>query len=199
MSVDANFGLLSSAGSQALSNFYNSSSYNSQTGKYQKNTSILGGITGGFYTTSIFSNATGIYAPQPSGVSELTGAVAGRSSSIYAGAGFGSSLIGNYYNSISSVVVGQQAPTSVFEQRLAYATGHTTTPNIDYTTGNYSNLFSTSSSSSTSSSKSSASTSSTSKSGSSYDVFSTSSNYDYSKATSATSVSGLMSSLSIMG
>ncbi|MCR4880378.1 MAG: hypothetical protein K6A44_00275 [bacterium] len=197
MTVTANFGLLSGTGSQALQSFYASST----------NRKVLNGISGGFCSSRIFSNSSGLGSTaQLASATQLTGSIPGRVSSVYSGAGFGSSLVGNYYNSISSVVVGQQAPTSVFEQRLAYAFGNSNpTASVDYPTGNYSNLFSSSATGSSSSSSTKSSSSSSTKTGTSYDVFSTTSttsttsNYDYSKASTASSVSSLISALSVMG
>ena len=88
---------------------------------------------------------------------ELTGMIDGMSSSFYSKGGFGSSLIGNIYNSINNVALGQGKSVSVFEQRLAYSMGLPGVPQTYYP-NNYSDQFSLDSSSG-------------SKASSSYNVF----------------------------
>ena len=142
MSVNATFGLLSGTGTQALQNFMSNSTYTTAL----NNVSGYNSYTGknhGFNTGSIFSNSVGNETTSSlMSNMQLTGMQPGKSSSIFSQGGFGTSLVGNYYNSINNVALGQGAPTSVFEQRLAYSMGLSEVPQAYYPDGNYSDEFS---------------------------------------------------------
>ena len=149
--------LLSSAGTQALQQFQSATSTNKYTGQTVNNLGILNSIDGGFANTSIFSNNASVTANYGNSSNYLgltshnytaktldAGMLPGGTScswdaKISTFQRNGSSVIGNYYNSISNVALGQDAPTSVFEQRLNLAGIQTNKPGSML--GNFNNYY----------------------------------------------------------
>jgi len=197
--------LLSNAGSLAMNNFYNGSSYNTETKQYQSNLSVLNGISTknsytneytGFNCNSIFNNSSGIQGSGSSCAYNPTFGLSGNdglnrnkpystisttiptSVSQYADGQYGSSLMGNFLTSLQSVALGQYAPTSVFEQRLNYTLPFDQQNKPGSMLGDYSNYFNTDS------------VAKNKNSTTGYNVFGS---YDLKTATSAQTVSRLMS------
>lgn len=169
MSIGYSFGsLLSSSGTQSLTNYQNTYQQNAYTGEYQSYMDVLGGIStadayGNYhgFSSSIFTNSSGIQQQQRS--SSLYGsnnwqsgkdginrrgavdrqwansATIPTSENPYGNGAFGASIIDNYFTSIQSVSMGQYAPTSVFEQRLNYHMSYDQQNKPGSMLGNYSN------------------------------------------------------------
>jgi len=209
-----NFGnLLSGAGTQALNAFQQNAEHQKNLAGISTYNSYTK-ANHGFYGQSIFSNSSGItnsrynsgyygnFSGDTTNYWQLGNDGLNRGGAVsrylttrvslptsekdYARGSFGSSLIGNFCTSIQDVALGQNAPTSVFEQRLNYHLDFKDQNKAGDFLGSSVNYFNTESVANNQSPNSN------------YNVFATNTstgNSSYKKAASAQNVSSLMSLL----
>ena len=145
MSVTSNYNLFSNTTAQAMQRYMNNQTYTDALATVNTK-NLANNQSFGFDYSRIFSSAStstdaSIFTK---GYATATDRAL-NSSKLYTASGNGASMIDCYFNSMNSVALGQDAPKSVFEQRLELMIGHEIQTSGTML-GDYSNYFSSSTS-----------------------------------------------------
>ena len=160
MSVTSNYNLFSNTTAQALQRYLSNQTYTDALATINtKNLANNGSY--GFDYSRIFSSASSSTDASifTKGYATATDRAL-NSQKLYSASGNGASMIDCYYNSMNSVALGQDAPKSVFEQRLELMIGQEIQTSGTML-GDYSNYFSSSTSAASSSKANTAASTST--------------------------------------